>query len=379
MYAILGTLAGPGRTQEQSRAAGKDKLDIIVAILSDSFLSVLTDSFLSVLTDSSFCQFPSPFDRPCESGDSTHRGGPPSASEESVLLNKLFGRKKKGLAGNDDGKELTIEDLITLERYEEALEELKQRARLYPKDLHSHLKIAEVYVSLKNVTKALDSYLFVADSMADDGFFDKAIALLSKAAKLAPGDDQLPKRINRYRAMKKLEHRRTFAIEGLMMNSSTQVASAANSALEVEMMWNKIAKSHLVAQLDGEQLKKLFSVMSLERYKEGHVLVEAGGNLPLIHLIVEGVIEAGATINGKYFDLRTFSTGDLIGDSALLEHSVWPATYKIVEDAKVFTLDRSGMQTTMVGHPDPRAFISVLRQQHHDRDVLASMQKLQLG
>ena len=293
------------------------------------------------------------------------------------MLNKLFGRKKKGLSNPEDQKELTIEDLITLERYEEALEQLKMRVKLYPKDMHSHLKIAEVYVGLKNVAKALDSFIYVADSTADDGFFDKAIALLSKAHKLAPGNDQIPKRINRYRAMKKLEHRRSFAIEGMMMNSSTQTSSAANSALELEMMWNKIAKSHLVSQLDGEQLKKLFSVMQLEKYPEGHVLVEAGGSLPLIHLIVEGVVEAGGSVGGQYFDLRTFSTGDLIGDSALLEHAAWPATYKIIEDAKIFTLDREGMQTTMAGHPDPRAFISVLRQQHHDRDVLASLQKLQ--
>lgn len=294
------------------------------------------------------------------------------------MLNKLFGRKKKR---SSDGKssEMSIEDLITLEHYDEALEKLKERVRLYPKDMHSHLKIAEVYVALKDVIRALDSYTYVADSLADDGFFDKAIALLSKAAKLAPGDDKIPKRINRYRSMKKLEHRRSFAIEGLKMNSSTQDASAANSALELEMMWNKIAKSHLVAQLDGEQLRKLFSVMKLEKYPDDHVLVAAGGSLPLIHLIVDGVVEAGASVGGKYFSLRTFSTGDLIGDSALLEHAAWPATYKVTEAAKIFTLDRDGMQVTMQGHPDPRSFIGVLRQQHHDRDVLAAIQKLHRG
>lgn len=291
------------------------------------------------------------------------------------MLNKLFGRKKKRL-NQDEGKDLTIEDLITLENYEEALVRLKEKVKLYPKDMHSHLKIAEVYVGLKDVIRALDSYMYVADSLADDGFFDKAIALLSKAAKLAPGDDKIPKRINRYNSMKKLEHRRSFAIEGLKMNATTQSASAANSALELEMMWGKIAKSHLVAQLDGEQLRKLFSVMKLEKHANGHVLVEAGGNLPLIHLVVEGVIEASADVKGQNFSIRTFSTGDLIGDSALLEHSTWPATYTVIEKAKVFTLDREGMQTTMQGHPDPRAFISVLRQQHHDRDVLASIQKL---
>ena len=294
------------------------------------------------------------------------------------MLNKLFGKKKKRI-NQDEGKELSIEDLITLENYQEALDQLKAKVKLYPKDMHSHLKIAEVYVGLKDVVKALDSYMYVADSLADDGFFDKAIALLSKAAKLAPGNDKIPKRINRYRSLKKLEHRRSFAIEGLKMNATTQSASAANSALELEMMWNKIIKSHLVAQLDGEQLKKLFSVMKLEKYKRNHVLVEAGGNLPLIHLVVEGVVEATANIKGQDFSIRTFSTGDLIGDSALLEHSGWPAKYTVIEKAKIFTLDRDGMQVTMQGHPDPRAFISVLRQQHLDRDVLASVQKLQRG
>ncbi|MEM6795040.1 MAG: hypothetical protein AAF725_13765, partial [Acidobacteriota bacterium] len=81
------------------------------------------------------------------------------------MLKKLFGRKNDP-AG--DGKELTVEDLITLERYEEALEQLKARVKLQPKDLYSYLKMAEVYVGIKDVSKALDSYIYVADTMADD-------------------------------------------------------------------------------------------------------------------------------------------------------------------------------------------------------------------
>ena len=292
------------------------------------------------------------------------------------MLNKLFGKKKKRL-NKDEGKELSIEDLITLENYEEALRQLKEKVKYQPKDVHSHLKIAEVYVGMKDVVRALDSYMYVADTLASDGFFDKATALLSKAAKLAPGNDKIPKRINRYKTMKKLEHRRSYAIEGLKMNSTTSSESAANSALELEMMWNKIVKSHLVSDLDGEQLKKLFSVMKLEKFKKNEILVNAGDTRPLIYLLVEGEISASAEVNGQTFELRTFSTGDLIGDSALLEHRPWPATYTVMQKAKLFTLDREGMQVTMQGHPDPRAFISVLQQQHHDRDVLASIQKLQ--
>ncbi|MCG8458261.1 MAG: cyclic nucleotide-binding domain-containing protein [Holophagales bacterium] len=295
------------------------------------------------------------------------------------MLDKLFGKKKKPVRPDEGGKELSIEDLITLERYEEALDQLKARVKLAPKDLHSHLKIAEVYVALRDVTRALDSYMYVADTMADDGFFDKGIALLSKAAKLAPGNDAIPKRINRYRTLKRLEHRRSYAIEGLKQNRSTEFSSAANSALEVEMLWNKIARSHLVANLSGEQLQKLFSVMEMTKINEGTVLAQEGQNMPVIFLVVDGVIEAGGEVNGKYFDIRTFSTGDLIGDAALLEQRPWPAQYSVKQSGTVFVLNRQGFEKSMTGHPDPRAFISVLRQQHHDRDIQAHLHKLRAG
>ncbi|MEM1202893.1 MAG: cyclic nucleotide-binding domain-containing protein [Acidobacteriota bacterium] len=291
------------------------------------------------------------------------------------MIKKLFGGRKKSAEGGS-GKELTIDDLITLERYDEALEKLKARVKAVPKDLHAHLRLADVYLALKSVNKAIDEYVYVADSQAEDGFFDKGIALLAKAGKLAPGDDTIPRRINKYRQMKRLEARKRYAIRGLLANKSTQADSAANKTLEMEMLWGKIAKSHLVAQLDGERLEKLFSVMEMKKVQEGEVIAQFGQTLPLIFLVVDGVVEARADVGGKSFDLRTFSVGDLIGDSALLEHKSWPANYTVLERGTVFTLDRDGMQVAMTGHPDPRAFLAVLRQQHNDRDVAASLARL---
>lgn len=291
------------------------------------------------------------------------------------MLNKIFGKKKKPIQP-EEGKELTVDDLITLERYDEALEMLKTRVKYAPKDLHAYLRMADVYVGIKDVTKALDSYMYVADMMASDGFFDKGIALLSKAGKLAPGNDLIPKRINRLRTMKQLEKRRAYAIAGLKQNKTTDFASAANSALEVEMLWNKIAKSHLVTDLEQDHMQKLFSVMEMVKIDQDTVLAQEGQNMPVIFLVVDGVIQASAEAGGQRFDIRTFTTGDLLGDSALLEQKPWPATYTVTEAGTVFTLDRKGFEATMLGHPDPRAYISVLRQQHHDRDVAANVYQL---
>lgn len=292
---------------------------------------------------------------------------------------KIFGRKGKQ-SEEQKQKELTVEDLITLERYEEAEERLKARIKAVPKDLYAHLKLAEVYVALKNVNKALDEYAFVADSHADDGFFDKGIALLGKASKLAPGDDTLPRRIEKYKRMKIQEQRRRLAIEGLKENKSARDGSTAgDEALEVEMLWNKISKSHLVDKLDGEMLKKLFSVMEMIHTRDNQLLAEMGSQVPAMYLVVAGVVEAGAEIGGRYMDIRSFSTGDVIGESALLERKAWPANYKVKEAGTIFRLNRDGLEQTMIGNKDPRGFISVLREQNNDRDVAVSLQRLRSG
>ncbi len=286
----------------------------------------------------------------------------------------MFGRKKK--SAEPDGRELTIEDLVTLERYEEAYDKLKVRLKLVPKDLHAHLRLAEVHVALKNVQKALDEYVFVADSQADDGFFDKAIAVLGKAIRLAPGDEMLPKRIEKYRRLKRLEKRRQLAVEGLLANKTTRTLTAGNQKLEIELLWNKIARSHLVAELSAVNLKKLFSVMEMMRIQSEKVLAGDGSVVPVMYLVVDGIIEATSLVNGRPTNIRSFTTGDLIGDSALLERKSWPATYSVSEDATLFKLDRDGLEEVMLGNEDPIAFLSVLRQQQNDREVAASIQRL---
>ena len=50
----------------------------------------------------------------------------------------------------------------------------------------THLKLADVHVGLRNVQKAVEEYLWVADRYSADGFHDRAIAVLIKARRLNP-------------------------------------------------------------------------------------------------------------------------------------------------------------------------------------------------
>jgi hypothetical protein len=291
-----------------------------------------------------------------------------------VGIRSWFGGGAKQQAG-EKGKEqeYTIDDLIVLERYDEAAERLKAKLKVNPQDLHSHLKLAEVFAQLRQFDKAVDEFGFVADEYAQDGFYDKGIALLSKAQKLAPLDQSLRFRIERIQREKSMEQVRGVAIEGLRQAGGTQ---AGTSALELKRLWHHLVSSSVVQHLPGEQLKRLFSSMKLDRLETGAFLAEEGSREGFLLLIVNGVIEAVMHEDGRDTTIRSFTSGDIIGEAALLERGTWPAAYRVAEPGSGLRLSREGLEQSLVGNPDPRGFLEVLREQHNDRDVAATVRRL---
>jgi len=272
-------------------------------------------------------------------------------------------------------QEYTIDDLIVLERYDEAADRLKAKLKVSPQDLHTHLRLAEVYAQLRQFDKAVDEFGFVAEEYAQDGFHDKGVALLSKAQKLAPLDQTIRFKIEKIQREKSMEAVRGLALEGLRQagGGGTQ---AGTSALEMKKLWHHLAASSIVQQLPGEQLKKVFSSMKLVRYDTGAVIAEEGERESFLLLIVIGLIEAVTVEAGREMVVRTFTSGDIIGEGPLLERLPWPVRYRAGEPATALKLTREGLEQVLVGNPDPRGLIEILRGQHNDRDLAATVRRL---
>jgi tetratricopeptide (TPR) repeat protein len=270
-------------------------------------------------------------------------------------------------------QEYTIDDLIVLEKYDEAAERLKTRIKLNPQDLHSHLKLAEVYAQLRQYEKAVDEFGFVADEYAQDGFHDKGIALLSKAQKLAPLDQSIRFKIERIQRDKSMEHVRSFALEGLRQAGGTQ---AGSSAVELKRLWHNLTASPVVQHLSGDQLKRLFSSMQLVRFEPQTAVAEEGSQEAFLLLIVTGTMEGFVRDGGREMVVRTFTSGDIIGEAPLLERGSWPVSFRSSDQVTALRLAREGLEKALVGNPDPRGFLEVLREQHNDRDVAATVRRL---
>jgi tetratricopeptide (TPR) repeat protein len=292
--------------------------------------------------------------------------------ESERVAIKWFGGGKKTL----EPQELSIDDLIVLERYEEAGERLRVRLKESPNDLHSHLKLAEVYTQLRQFQRAVDEYGFVAEEYAQDGFYDKGIALLSRAMELAPLDASLAARVEKFQRDKDMEHVRTLALEGLQKAGGLE---ADTSMLELRRLWGYLTESSLVQHLPGEQLKRLFSTMEMVRLDAGAMLAQEGSQEAFLLLIVTGTVEAKMIAGGRGVLVRSFTTGDLLGEAAFLERSAWPAHYRVTEPLVALKLSRAGLEMALTGNPDPRGFLETLREQHNDRDVATSMRRLRGG
>jgi cyclic nucleotide-binding protein len=284
-------------------------------------------------------------------------------------MNWFRGKKQQ------EPQDYTIDDLIVLERYEEAEGRLRSRLKDNPNDLHSHLKLAEVYTQLRQFEKSVDEYIFVAEEYAQDGFHDKGIALLSKAMKLAPLDQSLRFKVEKLQREKSMEHVRSLALEGLRQAGGLQ---AGTSAVELKRLWHNLAASTLVQRLagSGEQLKRLLSVMQLVRYEPDVAIVHEGSRDAFLLVIVIGVVDAAAEAGGRLMAVRSFTSGDILGEGVLLERGAWPADYRASESVTALKLTREGLEQCLVGNPDPRGFLEALRQQHNDRDVLATVRRL---
>ena len=279
--------------------------------------------------------------------------------------------------GADDGDpDHTIEDLIVLERYAKAKERLKVRLKGNPDDLHSHLKLADVYTALRQVSNAVDEYIFAAEEYAQDGFYDKGLALLSRAQKLMPADETLRLKILAFQDLKGFEHKRTALVEGLRQGRFAH-ADASAWSLEVHRWWPKLATSPVIQLLPADQVARLFGAVELVVLAEGTVLAREGEGRAELFLILDGEVEAGvddAGVGGRC--VRTFAARDILGERALLERRAWPATYRVTKAGAAIKLDREGLEYALAGHPDPRRLLDTLRGQGTDGDVAVIVKKL---
>jgi hypothetical protein len=288
------------------------------------------------------------------------------------LIKKLFGKKE----GSPE-QQYTIDDLIVLEKWTEAEPRILADLKFRPNDLNLHLKLADVYVGLRNVAKAIDEYGWVADKYSSDGFHDRAIAVLTKARRLNPMDDNLPARIDRLETARKLEHSRVGALDGFVQGLHAK-EGGGTAVMEFQTIWRQLTKSRLLRELSSDQLKLLFQGVVGNYFDPGQTVMDRGSRDEALFIVVSGeIVAAILDAAGATVEVKSFGSGQIFGEGSLFEHKAWPASYKARNKSTLLKLTGTGLQICLTGNPDPRGFIEAMRREQADRDVAANVARLE--
>lgn len=295
-----------------------------------------------------------------------------------MALKSWFRGSGKGEASPAGEQGPTIEDLIVLERYDEAEARLKAELKDDPEDLHAHLKLAEAYTGLGRGADAADQYLFVAEEYAKDGFYDKGIALLSKAMKLSPADEALRHKLYAFERAKGLDHKRQAALDG-MRQSRHSGGATGTRLLQLQRAWHHLAPTALVARLSPDGLRRLFAAGELVRWRSGEVVARRGDGQPaaLCVMLTGGLAAVVGKAGGGETTVRTFGAGDVLGETVLFSRAPWPATYRASEEASALLLDRAGLEHSLAGNPDPVSYLDGLRSDGHDAEIYRIVGRLE--
>ena len=292
-----------------------------------------------------------------------------------MALKNPFGRKPPKF----DTDSLSVDDLMVLERWDEAEQILHKRVTRNAHDLRSRLKLADLFMRSKRQYEAVDEYIGVADGYARDGFYDKALALLSKVEKLVPGYEKTRIKIEKIERAKRSERSRQTAMEAVLAKRGEDFQKAGTTAFEVQQLWQNLSGSLLIQRLDGEQLARLFTAFEIVHYLDTTLIADRTQQLEELYLVAKGKVDVSIVMpDGKTMVLREFGPGDVFGERALLEHLPWPATYRSGHKAIVMKLTREGLEAAMAGNPNPRELLDALRDQRLDATIASLVQRTEM-
>jgi tetratricopeptide (TPR) repeat protein len=81
------------------------------------------------------------------------------------------------------------EKALKLGKVDAAIAEYVKVVEAQPRDWNSANSLGDLYVRAKKIDKGLEQYTRIADHLAEEGFYSKALALFKKIIKLKPGDE----------------------------------------------------------------------------------------------------------------------------------------------------------------------------------------------
>jgi hypothetical protein len=306
------------------------------------------------------------------------------------------------------GKE-TVEGLVARKSYARALELIQAQLERRPRDDRLRLQQADVLIAAGREKEAAAQLMALADEQAADGFAAKAIAILKRIEKIAPGRADVEDRLA-HLIQEKVRHAQgtrpstpaaapEFGLEEFDPAAEPEPAPVATplapsplmeaddlegldyiAAAEPEPPAPEDRKAFVSTPLfEGFSQDELVAVihgLKLLSFAPGDIIVAEGGPGDSLFILASGSVKAFVrNPKGSYVKVHELGEGAFFGEIAALTGRPRTATITAATPCELLELDRATLDAITATHPRVREILKEFHEQRAQDTVQAMIRK----
>lgn len=314
--------------------------------------------------------------------------------------------------------------LIARREYDKAIKAYRSLLQTSPDNYLFNHKIADVYCLSGRERDALDDYSMAADGYARDGFLIKAIAILKKMQKIAPGHPGAAQRLER---LSRQGSSRSGARAGV--TPSPETAGGPEIALDMEPLdetpaipvsapapagaiaegaaagvvagpalppgeipiepeaatppeaaparGEAIPETPLFSEMTSDELRDLLGRLRHHSFPAETKVLDEGEPGDSMFIIGQGKVRVTTTgPRGRRVDLAELGEGDFFGEVCLLTGKPRTATITSLEDLVLLELTREDLDEIEARHPRVRQVMKEFYERRVASTVEAMLQEV---
>ena len=306
----------------------------------------------------------------------------------------------------------TVEGFIARKNYAKALELIQAQLERRPRDDRLRLQQADVLIAAGRDKDAVTQLMALADEQAAEGFAAKAIAILKRIEKIAPGRQDVGDRLA-HLIQEKVRHAPgarpaaasgapEFGLEEFDPDAELSVASppestpppaAAAPADQDDLeglvyiaaavpepappeQRSAFLSTPLFEGFSEQELAAVIRGLKLLTFAPGDILVAEGGPGDSLFILASGSVKAFVrNPKGNYVKVNELGEGAFFGEIAVLTGKPRTATLTAASACEVLELDRPALDAITATHPRVREILKKFHEQRAQDTVQAMIRK----
>ena len=304
----------------------------------------------------------------------------------------------------------TIEGLVARKSYARALELIQEQLQRRPRDDRLRLQQADVLIAAGRDKEAVPQLMALADEQAAEGFAAKAIAILKRIEKIAPGRRDVEDRLA-HLIQEKVRHAPggrpsgaaapEFGLEEFDPSAPPDAVPEPPprspsvlpppeaddfdgldyiAASEPEPAPREERKAFVSTPLfegfSQEELVAVIHGLKLSSFAPGDIIVAEGGPGDSLFIVASGSVKAFVrNPKGTYVKVNELGEGAFFGEIAVLTGRPRTATITAAAPCELLELDRATLDTITATNPRVREILKQFHEQRAQDTVQAMIRK----